>query len=90
MSDDQTKDDLQALLAEHAYTYPDSFCSCTAWVGTAPERDHPAHLAEILDARTNECIDELRCQVAALEIKLHAARAALAACREAAQKRAGR
>jgi len=35
-------------------------------------------------------IDELRCQVAALEIKLHAAREALAACREAAQKRAGR
>jgi hypothetical protein len=40
----------------------------------------------IVTARTNE----LRCQLAATKIKLHAAREALAACRECAAKRAGR
>ena len=56
--------------------------------------DYNAHVAEhlspaieaIVTART----DELRCELAATRIKLAAAQSALAACRDAAQKRAGR
>lgn len=39
-------DGLEELLAEHVYTYPDTFCACGAFAGASPWRDWPAHLAE--------------------------------------------
>jgi hypothetical protein len=41
---------IAAVLAEHSYTYPDSFCACTAYVGAAPERDWPRHAAKAVAA----------------------------------------
>lgn len=36
------------VLYEHSYCYPDSFCECSAYVGAAPHKDHPAHVAAAL------------------------------------------
>jgi len=39
---------LAEVLREHAYTYPDSFCSCGAYVGDHPWIKHAAHVADAL------------------------------------------
>ena len=80
-------EDLAALIAEHSYTYPDSFCDCLVYVGGAPERDWPEHVAAVLAPHIQDQVDELRCQLAASEIRLRAARLALAACAEVREAR---
>jgi hypothetical protein len=39
-----------AIVTEHAYDYPDSFCGCGAFVGTSPWVAWPRHVAMTLAA----------------------------------------
>ena len=51
-------------LADHPYTWPDSFCACGAYVGSAPWRDHAEHVAGLLAPVVSAVVDQALAEAA--------------------------